>query len=579
MHQLKYLNKYFYKYRYRLSIGILMVSISNVFGILPAQVIRNAFDIIGENLDFYRLFDGTILQNQAFQLFSMALLGFGLGILMLALLKGFFMFWMRQTIIVMSRLIEYDLKKEIYQHFQELPRSFYKKHNTGDLMTRITEDVSRVRMYLGPAVMYSINLASLAILVISTMLYVNPVLTLYVLLPLPILSYSIYYVSSIINRKSEIIQRHLSSLNTFSQEMYSGIRVLKSYAQEKNMETKFDEECEKYKDRSISLVRVQALFHPLMLLLIGTSTILTVFIGGIQVMQGAITTGNIAEFVIYINMLTWPVTSIGWVASLVQRANASQKRINEFLNTKPAIQSRKNLKKEIEGKIQFKNVSFVYPDTGIKALKNITFTIEPGERLALIGKTGAGKTTAADLMMRVCDTSEGQILIDDHPIEDYNLHNLRQQIGYVPPEAFLCSDTIANNIAFGTPNADEATIKKAAEEAGLLEDITELPHQLETRVGERGIALSGGQKQRVTIARAIIKDPRILILDDCLSAVDTRTEKIIQKKMEHILSKRTAIVITHRVLSLKNMDRILVIENGKIAEEGAPEALLEKEGR
>ncbi len=578
MQHLQYLNKYLKKYRYRLLAGIFFVTISNVFAILPAQIIRNAFDIIGENLDFYRMFSGLHLQQSTYKLFSLALLSFGVGILLMAFMKGFFMFWMRQTMIVMSRLIEYDLKKEIYAHFQQLPRSFYKQHNTGDLMTRVTEDVSRVRMYLGPAIMYSINLATLSIMVITTMLYVNPILTVYVLLPLPILSYSIYYVSSIINKKSEIIQEQLSSLNTFSQEIYSGIRVLKSYGQEENFEQKFDVSCEDYKDKSISLVKVQALFHPLMMLLIGLSTILTVFIGGIQVMRGTITTGNIAEFVIYINMLTWPVTSVGWVASLVQRANASQKRINEFLNTQPDLVSRKQLKKKLSGAITFDDVSFVYPDTGIEALKKISFQIEAGERLAIIGKTGAGKTTLAQLMMRVFDATSGQISIDDRPIEDYSLESLRQQFGYVPQESFLFSDTIANNIAFGAPNASKKEIKQAAKEAGLLEDITELPQQLETRVGERGIALSGGQKQRVTIARAIIKDPRILILDDCLSAVDTRTEKIIQQKLEHILSQRTAIIITHRVLSLKNVDRILVLENGKIAEDGTHEELLEQEG-
>ncbi len=583
MKNLRYLNKYLYKYRYKLILGIIFVSISNFFAIIPAKIIKYAYDLISENRDIYFLYNGHDLQQTTFETFGKVILLLGILILIMAVFKGIFMFYMRQTIIVMSRLIEYDLKNEVYSHFQKLPTSFYKRHNTGDLMTRVTEDISKVRMYLGPAIMYSINLIVLFTIVVSTMLYVNAELTLYVLLPLPILSVTIYYVSNIINQKSSIIQKQLSKLTTFCQEIFSGIRVIKSYAQENNFQQNFQEECIDYKRKSLSLAKVEALFFPLMILLIGLSTILTIYVGGLQVIKGEITTGNIAEFVIYINMLTWPVTSIGWIASIVQQAEASQKRINEFLKTKNDILSTKNIIKEIQGQIEFKNVVFTYPDTGIQAINNISFALDKGDKLAIIGRTGSGKSTLANLIMRLYDTTNGKILIDGIDIKEFDIRSLRHQIGYVPQESFLFSDTIANNIEFSLQLTDDEklnpdTLQKTTKTAGILTDISTFPDGFDTLVGERGVTLSGGQKQRVTIARALIKNPKILLLDDCLSAVDTKTEKIILKNLDEILTNKTAIIITHRILSLKNVNRIIVLDAGEIAEEGTHNDLLNKKG-
>jgi ATP-binding cassette subfamily B protein len=518
------------------------------------------------------------LKADLFQLLGQSLLVFGVLVLILALLMGVFMYFMRQTIIVMSRLIEYDMRKELFDHYEKLSLAFYKRNNTGDMMSRITEDVNKVRMYLGPAILYGINLLSLFVLVISSMLSVSVELTLYALAPLPILSISIYYVSNLINKKSEVIQQQLAHLNSVSQEVYSGIRVVKSYVQEKPMVGYFRKESENYKDKSLSLAKVNAAFFPLMLLLIGASTILTVYIGGLQVVKGNITAGNIAEFVIYVNMLTWPVTALGWISSIIQQAAASQKRINEFLKTKPDIESPVQDSTALTGHIQFENVHFTYPDTGIKAINGISLELKPGQKMAIIGKTGSGKTTIADLLVRMYDVTDGSIKIDQRDLRKHDLANLRQKIGYVPQDVFLFSDSIANNIAFGRRDASEEEIKEFAKHAAVYDDIMGLNEQFQTMVGERGVTLSGGQKQRVSIARALIKKPDIVVLDDCLSAVDTNTEKQILGYFSNALSDKTAIIITHRIYSLLQFDKIIVLDEGKIVEQGTHDELIEQKG-
>ncbi len=526
----------------------------------------------------YKLYNGFQTQQELFILLGKTLLFFGIVVLVLALLMGIFMYFMRQTIIVMSRLIEYDMRKEIFGHYEKLSLAFYKKNNTGDLMSRITEDVSKVRMYLGPAVLYGINLVSLFILVIASMLSVSVELTMYSLLPLPFLSISIYYVSNLINKKSEKIQEQLASLNSTAQEVYSGIRVVKSYVQELPMVKFFAGQSDQYKDQSMSLARVNALFFPLMLLLIGASTVITVYVGGLQVVKGNITPGNIAEFVIYVNMLTWPVTAIGWIASIIQQAAASQKRINAFLNTKPDIVNTSTEKAPIQGRITFDKVTFVYPDTGIKALSNINFKLEPGQKMAILGKTGSGKSTIADLLVRMYDVEEGQILIDDQNIKAHNLSNLRQRVGYVPQDIFLFSDTVAGNVAFGRHTATREEVETFTKYAAVYDDIKGLTEGFETMVGERGVTLSGGQKQRISIARALIKQPDIVLLDDCLSAVDTNTEQQILGYLNGALADKTTIIITHRIYALLNFDKIIVLDEGRIIEEGTHESLLAKKG-
>lgn len=575
---LSVLNKYFIKYRWRFLLGIIFVSLSNYFRVLQPQMIREALDLVIENIGLYRLYQGFDLQAGLFSYLGRNLLFFGALVLFLAVLMGIFMYFMRQTIIVMSRLIEYDMRKELFGHYQKLDLAFYKRNETGDLMARISEDVSKVRMYLGPAVLYGINLVSLFVMVIYSMLNVSPKLTLFVLAPLPILSISIYYVSNIINKKSEVIQRQLSQLNSIAQEVYSGIRVVKSYVQEIPMVRHFTAQSDNYKDKALGLAKVNAAFYPLMLLLIGASTILTVYIGGLQVVRGAITPGNIAEFVIYVNMLTWPVTAIGWIASIVQQAAASQKRINEFLQTEPAITNSKHDPIPLNGHIEFDDVTFTYPDTGIQALKNINFELQPGQKMAVIGKTGSGKTTIADLLVRMYDVSSGEIRIDGRNIEEHDLDNLRRRIGYVPQDIFLFSDTVGANIAFGKRDAGQQEIEEFARHAAVYEDITGLSYGFDSMVGERGVTLSGGQKQRVSIARALVKRPDIIILDDCLSAVDTNTEKQILGYFNEVLSEKSTIIITHRIYSLLQFDLILVLEDGRIVEQGTHEELLANKG-
>jgi len=577
--ELSYLNKYLYKYRYRLLLGLLFIIISNILAIIPAQIVRRAINLVQENISLYQVFEGLELQERIYDIFAGSILVYGVAILALALGKGFFTFLMRQTIIVVSRLIEYDLKNEVYEHYQSLPMSFYRKNNTGDLMARISEDVSKVRMYLGPAIMYGLNLSVLFMILIPYMISVNARLTLYTLIPLPILSLSIYYVNNIINRKSEEIQRSLSGLSTYVQEAFSGIRVLKAFVREEDSVRQFNVESDDYKDKSISLAKVNALFIPLIMALVGLSSVITVFIGGMEVISGAISPGVIAEFIIYVNMLTWPVASLGWITSIVQRAAASQKRINEFLNTKTNIISEENIRREIQGDITLQNVDFIYSDSGIHALRNVSFSVEAGQSIAIVGTTGSGKSTIANIIPRMYDVSSGTLLIDGINIKKYDLESLRSQIGYVPQDVFLFSDTIYSNIAFGAQeDINEEEVREAAYIADLKKTLEEFPEGFGTRLGERGITLSGGQKQRVSIARAIALNPKILILDDCLSAVDTKTENTILNGLKDVMKGRTTVIISHRVSSAKLADKIIVLDDGCIVEQGTNESLLAQNG-
>jgi ATP-binding cassette, subfamily B, multidrug efflux pump len=558
--------------------GILFTIISNIFVIIPAQLVRIAIDYVVESFAFYQVFGDTDLAVEARSQFMNFILIFGVLILVMALLRGFFLFLIRQTIIIMSRLIEYDMKNEIFEHYQTLPLSFYRKNSTGDLMARITEDVSRVRMYLGPAIMYGMTLLFLFPMVIGYMLTVNVKLTIYSLLPLPILSISIYYVNNLINERSEKIQRSLSGLSTFVQEAFSGIRVIKAFVREEDSTAQFTSASEDYKDKSINLALVNSLFFPLIMGLIGISTLITVYVGGMQVIEGTIGYGVIAEFILYVNILTWPVTSLGWVTSIIQRAAASQTRINEFMDQRNDILSSDSLVEEIRGDIEVQNVSFVYPDSGIKALDKLSFSIDSGESLAIIGTTGSGKSTIANLLMRMYDASEGKILIDNRDIRSYDVASLRKQIGYVPQDVFLFSDSIANNIGFGLDTIAEGKVEKAAKDADVYDNIIDFPQGFETKLGERGITLSGGQKQRVSIARAIAKEPSILLLDDCLSAVDTKTENAILNSLKTIMENRTSIIISHRVSSAKLADKIIVLDDGKMVEQGTHDYLLNLKG-
>ncbi|MEQ8924986.1 MAG: ABC transporter ATP-binding protein [Fulvivirga sp.] len=578
MKELSYLNKYLWKYKYHLALGVLFIIISNIFQIIPAQLVRYALDLVADNILIYKSFQNLELQQSMYETFALSILIYGGIILLMALLRGAFLFMVRQTIIVMSRLVEYDLKNEIYSHYQSLPLSFYRRNNTGDLMNRISEDVSKVRMYLGPSIMYGLSLITLFAMLIPYMFSINVELTLYALIPLPILSVSIYYVNNIINKRSEEIQISQSGLSTYVQEAFSGIRVLKSFTRENDSINKFAKESNDYKEKSLDLTRVQALFFPLIMALIGLSTILTIYAGSVQVIEGTLTFGNIAEFIIYVNLLTWPVTSLGWVSSIIQRAAASQKRVNEFLKTKNDIVSTEGFVKELEGKIEFKRVGFVYPDSGIEALKEISFSVNPGESLAIIGTTGSGKSTIANLISRMYDATSGEVKIDEQGIEKYDVVGLRSQIGYVPQDVFLFSDTLFNNIAFGSDESNEETVIKAAKDADVYDNIMDFPSGFNTRVGERGITLSGGQKQRVSIARAVARNPKILMLDDALSAVDMKTENTILNSMKKIMKGRTTIIISHRVSSAKLADKIVVLDDGKIVEKGTHDELMSING-
>lgn len=578
MKHLLFLNKYFYKYKWWIIPGVFFVIVSNIFGVIPAQVIGHAFNLITENIQIYGLFNGFERQQIIYDIFSYSLLYFGTLVLVLYLIRGLFLFFMRQTLILMSRHIEFDMKNEIYAHYQALSLGFYRRNNTGDLMNRATEDVNRVRMYVGPAIMYAINTAVLFLLIITSMYAVNARLATYCLLPLPVLVVIIYFVNTQINSKSEQIQEQLSRLSSFVQERFSGIRVIKSYVREDHTREIFARESEDYKSNAMSLVRVQALFYPTMLLLVGLSTILTVYIGGEQVLDGSITAGNIAEFIVYVNQLTFPVTMLGWVTTLIQRAAASQKRINEFLELKSDIKSGITPIHNMVGHISFNQVNFTYQDTGIQALKNVSFEIKAGQFVAIIGRTGSGKSTLANLIMRMYDADNGVIKIDGIAMQQLDLNSYRSQVGFVPQEVFLFSDNIKNNIAFGLDTVTDAEIEAAARNAAVYHNIMDFEHQFGTMLGERGITLSGGQKQRVSIARALIKEPKVLIFDDCLSAVDTRTEEEILNNLGIVMKGKTSILIAHRISTIKKADRILVLEDGRIAEQGTHDELINLHG-
>jgi len=577
MKELAYLNKYFYKYRWQVIPGILFVIISNYFGILPAKVIREAFDLVKENIDLYRLYDGFERQDLVYQVFGSSLLFFGAVVLILSLLRGIFLFFVRQTLILTSRRIEYDLKNEIYEHYQALDFSFFRKNNTGDMMNRATEDVNQVRNYLGPAIMYAVNTVVLSIMIIYAMYDVNAKLATYALLPIPVLSVVILYVNKMINLRSERIQRQLSTLSSFVQETFSGIRVIKSYSREEEKMKVFADESNTYNKVSLDLVRIQAVFFPLIIFLVGFSTIITVYVGGIEVNNGSITAGNIAEFIIYVNQLTFPAMSLAWVTSLFQRAAASQKRINVFLKTEPEIIDGQ-VAKPLTGEIKVENLNFTYPETGIKAIVDVSFTIEKGKTLAIIGRTGSGKSTLANLLLRMYDADSGNIQYDATDLKTLKIENLRAQIGFVPQQVFLFSDTIARNIAFGLDELDMPRVEQAAKDAAVYENIIGFDEGFETAIGERGIMLSGGQKQRVSIARALVKDPQILIFDDCLSAVDTKTEEEILSNLSRIMKNKTTIFIAHRVSTIKNADHILVLDQGQIVEQGTHAQLMAQGG-
>ncbi len=577
MKQLFTLNHYFFKYKFHFLLGLLFVTGSNYFGVLIPQKIRQALDLVQDKIKNFKILEGSekeVLYNEL----THALIIFSVTVVAFMILKGILMFYMRQTIIVMSRLIEYDMRKEIFRHISTLDQSFFKTYKTGDIMARISEDVSKVRNYLGPGVLYAVNMVTLFVMTIYAMLQVDVTLTIYALLPLPLLSISIYYVSKLINTKSTAIQQQLSVLNSTAQETYSGIRVVKSYVKEDQFAGYFSDQSEEYKKRALSLAMVEAWFQPLMILLIALSTLLVVYVGGLQVFDGKLTAGNIAEFILYVNMLTWPVTSIGWIASVVQEAEASQKRINELYDIKSTIHNNNTSDYDLIGDVEFKNVTYIYPDTGVKALDNVSFKVKAGQKLAVYGKTAAGKSTIGDLLFRIFDVTEGEILIDGINIKDHNLELLRQKMGYVPQDTFLFSDTISANIAFGVEKADEQTIKQYAENSAVHDDIIRLPKGYESLIGERGVTLSGGQKQRIAIARAFMKNPQLMILDDTLSAVDSNTEQKISQYFLKALEGKTAIVITHRANNLLDYDKIIVLDNGKLSEEGTHESLIKENG-
>jgi ATP-binding cassette subfamily B protein len=572
MKELQYLNKYFIKYKYRFLLGLLITIVAQIFSLFTPELIGNSIKVIEDYIKSAQK-DVVLLKYE--------LLKNILYILATTIIAGFFTFLMRQTLIVMSRYVEFDLKNEIFNHYQNLSQHFYKRNRTGDLMNRISEDVGKVRMYVGPAVMYTLNTIMRFTIVVIYMYNISPKLTLYSLLPLPLLSYSIFKISSEIHKRSGAFQQNLSNLFSFTQEIFSGIRVIKAYAIEQKKQNDFLALTKESNIKAMDLARVNSLFGPLMILLIGLSNLVVVYVGGSMYINNdpeIESIGVIAQFILYINMLTWPVASLGWVSSLVQEAEASQKRINEFLNEEPEIKNPTELPSKIEGTIQFENVSFDYEDTHIKALDKISFTVEKGKTLAILGKTGSGKSTILSLISRLYDATEGEITIDNQPITTVNLYDLRNQISVVPQDAFLFSDTIKNNIKFGNEKANDEEVIEAAKKAVVHENIMTFNDQYETILGERGITLSGGQKQRVSIARALIKNAPILLLDDCLSAVDTETEETILNNLLTYCKDKTTLIVSHRVSSAKNADEIIILEDGKIIEKGTHNELLEQNG-
>jgi ATP-binding cassette, subfamily B, multidrug efflux pump len=613
MKNLGYLNKYFWKYRGRLFMGFFFILLANIFNVYAPIIVGEGIDFLAECIRVvpslkdesqttasvpspysYQVMQSWLGNNDTtIALDNISYTGtivkiavyLAIAYFVFYIIKGIFLFYQRQTIIVMSRYIEYDLKNEIYDHYQKLDMSFYKRNRTGDLMNRISEDVNRVRMYLGPAIMYTINLVILVVMCVLVMWKIDAELTLYTLSPLPFMMIAIFYVSTVINKKTEKVQAQQSKLSTMVQETMSGIRVLKAFGREKYYTEVFSQESDDYKKKQLELVKADSLFMPVIAILVGLSTILTVYVGSNKVIEGGITYGVIVQFVFYVNQLTWPFASVGWVTSLVQKAEASQARVNEFLATEPEITPFDRLRDQhsdkptnIEGVIEFKNVNFTYPDSGVEALKNVSFSIQKGERVAIIGKTGSGKSTIAQLILRMFDPNNGSISIDGINIKEQNLSSLRKAVGYVPQDVFLFSDTINNNIGFGLENQDEEIIKQASKDADVYENIIGFPKQFETLLGERGINISGGQKQRISIARAIAKNPNILLFDDCLSAVDTETEEHILSALDRIMENKTSIVISHRVSSLKNATRILVLDRGYLVEQGSHEELMQVDG-
>ncbi|TXD50685.1 MULTISPECIES: ABC transporter ATP-binding protein [unclassified Polaribacter] len=569
MKALKYLNKYLSKYKWRILIGLLMTIVSKLLALQVPRIIGDSFNIVEDYLS-ENVTDVAVVKHE--------LLMNVLIIIGVALLGGFLTFLMRQTIIVTSRLIEFDLKNEIYQQYQKLSLNFYKNNRTGDLMNRISEDVSKVRMYVGPAIMYSMNMLVLFAVGFTQMARVDLKLTLYTLIPFPLLAIAISVLSRVIHKRSTIVQEYLSKLTTFNQEFFSGINVVKSYGIEAATIKAFDVISDESKDKNIELQKANALFYPLMLLLIGISNLIVIYVGGNQYINGEIKAGVIIEFILYVNILTWPVAVIGWVTSMVQQAEASQARINEFLDQVPEIKNNQLTKTEIQGNVTFKGVTFIYEDTNITALKNISFSVKSGQTLAILGNTGSGKSTIIELISRLYDTTKGTVFLDDIPIQEANLNDVRKQIGFVPQDPFLFSDTISNNIKFGKEEATEQEIINAAKNAVVHDNIIEFTNGYKTILGERGVTLSGGQKQRVSIARAIIKNPKILIFDDCLSAVDTETEEKILSNLEKISKNKTTFIISHRVSSAKNADKIIVLDNGAIIQQGTHNQLIKQEG-
>ena len=570
MKELKYLNKYLLKYKTNLLLGFFIIIIARILLLFTPGLIRNSVNVIDE-FRKGNITDIEIVQTELIENIFLILLA--------AISAGIFTFLTRQTIINVSRYVEFDLKNEIYNQYQKLSLSFYKKNQTGDLMNRISEDVSRVRMYVGPAIMYSTNTITLLVITFFYMYKQSPELTLYTVSPLPILSFTIYKLSRIINIKSKIVQESLSNLSSFSQEIFTGIKIVKSYSMQASNTDKFEEISQFNKENQVSLVKMQALFFPLMILLIGVSNIFVIYIGGKQYLDGSIESiGIIAEFIIYVNMLTWPVASLGWISSIVQQAEASQKRINEFLIEKSEIKNVKNGIKKVNGKIEFKNIFFKYTDSNVQALNGISFLIKPKSSLGIIGVTGSGKTTALKLITRSYNTSSGEILLDDHSLNKIDLIHLRENIGVVPQDSFLFSDTIINNIRFGNEKASKKEIEKVCEIAGIHKEILKFKDQYNTMLGERGVNLSGGQKQRVCIARALVKKPKILIMDDCLSALDTETEEKIIKSLNEYIKDTTTIISSHRISSIQNLDKIIVLNDGKIIQKGSHEELINENG-
>lgn len=576
MKELSYLNKYFIKYKYSFSLGILITIIAQIFSLFTPKLISKSLNAIEK-------FDKLPKAEQTSQIvidsYRDGLIHNVLLIIATTIVAGFLTFLMRQTLIVMSRHIEFDLKNEVFKQYENLSQNFYKQNRTGDLMNRISEDVSKVRMYVGPAVMYTINTFIRFAIVIIYMYNVSPLLTLYTILPLPILSYCIFKLSSEINKRSTTFQQYLSKVSSFSQEIFSGIRVIKANSLENQHQNNMVALADESKKKSLDLAKVQSLFGPLMIALIGISNLVVIYFGGVMYINGTIPNiGTIAEFILYVNMLTWPVASLGWVSSMVQEAEASQKRLNEFLKLEPEIKNKNENSSDIQGSIAFENVSYTYEDTNIEALKNVTFTVKKGETLAILGKTGSGKSTILSLISRLYDVTEGRITIDGNEISTLNLNDLRNNIGIVPQDAFLFSDTIKNNIKFGNQNATDEQVIEAAKNAVVHDNIAAFNKQYDTILGERGITLSGGQKQRVSIARAIIKNPAILLFDDCLSAVDTETEETILNNLFEICKDKTTIIVSHRVSSAKNADNIIILEDGRIIQQGSHNQLINQEG-